>query len=265
MAKKQSFKILYHQLKDSMVMAMNYNSNVVIGIEHGLEYVNFVRITASGIEHDSMSRESFLREFYRDLLQEEWVALIKFWTIAMGKPENDERAIALLERLFTMKIKELEGKEMSELVSMHNDLAKANGKPAVATFKSVEAAKIAIVKMSNEKAKPKAKSAKATGKGVEGRPRTGVGKFSKDQLAKGKSNADVLALVKKEFPKNSTTLSCIAYYRAHMVKDGTLKATPKKVKPKAVKGQKQAAKPAKAAKAAKVVKVEAKDQAEATA
>lgn len=239
-------------LAERMIMAMNYTSNIAVGIERVVdlstldddgriayqkERIPFIVITAHGLEHESMSREMFLKEFNRDLLYEEWAALLKLREIAMEKDSNSEQAIALWERMFEMKLKELEGKEMAELVSMHNELAKAAGKPEVEKFKSVEAAKIAILQLANKTttaAKPKTKSAaKATGKGQDGRPRTGVGKFAKDLLAKGKGNAEVLEAVKKEFPKNSTTLSCIAYYRAHMVKDGLLAKSAAKPKAKA--------------------------------
>lgn len=238
-------------LEERMVMAMNYTSNIAIGIErvadltkmdddqrvaHQKEPIPHLRITAHGLELESMRRELFLKEFNRDFLYEEWAALLKLREIAMEKDSNSDEAIAFWERMFDMKLKELEGKEMAELVSMHNELAKAAGKAEIPTFKSVEAAKIAILKLANvtKAVKPKTKAAaKATGKGQEGRPRTGVGKFAKDLLAKGKGNAEVLEAVKKEFPKNSTTLSCIAYYRAHMVKDGLLAKSAAKPKAKA--------------------------------
>lgn len=240
-------------------MGMNYHSNVAIGDEVTPGQISHIRIEGSGLKFYTSSRDAFLREFNRDLLAEEFNTMTKFWAIAMRKQDNDPAAIALLERMFTMKLKDLKGKTMAELVDMHNDLAKAANKPTVTGFKSEEAARIAVLKLAASKGSAPTKTSKPTGKGVEGRPRTGVGKFAKELLAKGKSNADVLAAVQKEFPKNSTTLSCIAYYRAKMVKEGTLERTPKA---KPAKGNGKAAeksakaKPAKAKKAAKPGKQE---------
>jgi hypothetical protein len=235
------------KVEDRIIMGMDHYSSTAVGVAQGMESVAFLTITAHGLEHEVWPREKFLREFNRDLLYEEWAALIKYREIAMRKEENSDPAIALLERMFKMKIKDLDGKEMSELLAMHNELAKSLGKKEVAKFKSIEAVKIAIVQLSNGKPAAKSKAAKATGKGQEGRPRTGVGAFAKGLLAKGKSNTETLEAVKKEFPKNSTTLSCIAYYRAHMVKDGLLAKTVKAPKAKKEAKAKAKAKPAKKA------------------
>lgn len=224
--------------KDEIVLAMNYNSNVALGIAHK-DSVSYIRIMPDGLVADTVGRESFLREFYRDLLQEEWPSLVKFWYFAVAKPNNEQNAIALLTRMFNMKLADLKGKSMTELVEMHNELAKAQGAKEVTKFKTIEAARIAVAKLSNVKAAPKVKEAKATGGGAPGRPRLGVGKFAKEQLLKGLSNTEVLEAVKKQFPNNATTLNCIAYYRAHMIKDGTLAPKPKaEKKAKAEKAEK---------------------------
>lgn len=232
-------------------MAQSYRSEIALGDEVMPGQVSYVVIEGSGLKFNVLPRSMFLREFNRDFLAEEFTTMTKFWAIAMRKKDNDPAAIALMERMFNMKLKDLKGKTMAELVDMHNDLAKAANKPTVVSFKSEEAARLAIVKLANTKGTPSTKTAKATGKGAEGRPRTGVGTFAKDLLAKGKSNAEVLEAVKKEFPKNSTTLSCIAYYRAKMVKAGTLDKTVKSKPAKAVKTSKKG-KPEKKSKKAKV-------------
>lgn len=226
--------------------AMNYNANVAMFIRTTPASVALVRITPYGLAYESCSTGTFLREYYRDVLEEEWYALLKFLKIALTRDGNDHLAVLTLMKGITMKLAELKTKTMDELVSMHNDLAKAAGVKAVDKFKSLEAGRIEVVKLANSAgAKPKTKEAgAATGGGAEGRPRTGVGAFAKEQILAGGSNSEVLEKVKGKFPGNATTVSCIAYYRNALVKAGQLQG-----------GRKPAAeKPAKAEKAAKAEK-----------
>lgn len=48
----------------------------------------------------------------------------------------------------------------------------------------------------------------------------GIGVFCKAQIAEGKTNKEVFALVKQQFPSASTSIGCIAWYRAAMKKVG---------------------------------------------
>jgi len=155
-----------------------------------------------------------------------------------------------------MKLSEIKGKSMEELVEMHNEMAKAQGANEVKKFKNLEAGRIAVIKLANA-AKPKSKADKAaTGGGQEGRPRSGVGKRAKELILAGGSNAEVMETIKKEFPDNSTTPSCIAYYRNALVKEGLIQGGRQK---KADKTEdKPADKPA-----AKPVKGKSKKKAEA--
>lgn len=223
-------------------LGMTHNSGCGLGIQDDLEApMQVITIKAHGLQYQTMSREKFLRQFNRDLLVEQWVALVKFLSIAQRKDGNDPLAVSTLMKGINMKLKELEGKKMSELVDMYNELAKADGVAEVKKFKTLEAARIEVIKLANKKP-PKTSAASADGKntgGVEGRPRSGVGARSKELLKEGGSNKEVLEKIKAEFPDNSTTLACIAYYRAKLVKAGELKTT---------KGKKEEAKPVKGGK-----------------
>ena len=208
-------------------LGMNYYSNCVMGVSFTPLAITALRITAHGLEQEVFSLGAFEREFYRDLLVEEWSSLVKFLKVALSNDGNDHLAVFTLQEGFNMKLKELDGKSMDELVSMHNELAKAKGVAEVKSFKTLEAGRIAVVKLANTatkgaKTKEAASAAKSEGKGVEGRPRSGVGAFAKAELLKGGTNAEVLERVKAQFPNNSTTVSCIAYYRNKLVKDGQL-------------------------------------------
>jgi hypothetical protein len=50
----------------------------------------------------------------------------------------------------------------------------------------------------------------------------GIGAFCKEQLMTGKTNQEVFGLVKQQFPNASTTIGCVAWYRAAMKKAGQL-------------------------------------------
>ncbi len=62
----------------------------------------------------------------------------------------------------------------------------------------------------------------------------GIGKFCRTEINAGKTNTEILKLVKKKFPKGHTTYACVAWYRSNMKKNGTLHikkvAAPKKEK-----------------------------------
>lgn len=243
-------------------LGQNYYSNVALGVSFTARAITTVRIAADGLQQEVLGVGAFEKEFYRDLLLEEWSALVKFLGVALRNSGNSHMAIFTLQEGFNMKLKELSGKTMDELVAMHNELAKAKGSPTVEKFKTLEAGRIAVVKLANTatagvKTKEAASAAKSAekGGGVEGRPRSGVGAFAKAELLKGGTNAEVLERVKKEFPSNSTTVSCIAYYRNKLVKAGQLEGGRK---PKAEK-------PAKEAKAEPRVPATPKAKAEAEA
>jgi hypothetical protein len=51
-------------------------------------------------------------------------------------------------------------------------------------------------------------------------PRSGIGKFAKDLIREGHTNAAVLAAVKAEYPDAKTTMGCIGYYRAKVKLEG---------------------------------------------
>lgn len=212
------------EFKQTLSFCMNYNSNVALALRLTPNMVAAVRISADGLKYEAWGADKFLREFNRDLLDEEWSALVKFLKIALRNDGNDHMALVTLTKGFEMKLAELKEKSMEELVSMHNELAKAAGVKEVTEFKSLEKARLAVVKLANTPTKgAKTKeAAAATGKGVAGRPRSGVGAFAKEVILKGGTNAEVLAKVKEKFPNNATTVSCIAYYRNALVKAGQL-------------------------------------------
>lgn len=141
-------------------LGQNYYSNVALGVSFTPTAITAVRITATGLKQEIFGLGAFEREFYRDLLVEEWSALVKFLGVALRNDGNDHMAIVTLQEGFNMKLKELDGKTMDELVSMHNELAKAKGVAEVEKFKTLEAGRIAVVKLANTATKG-AKTAEA--------------------------------------------------------------------------------------------------------
>jgi hypothetical protein len=129
---------------------------------------------------------------------------------------------------------------MTELIALHNDLAEKLGVSTETSFKSLGAARTAITNLESkmnqathtddpvdgmtdipaETATASAEAgdrSKYNSSGKRG-PNQGVGSFAKEQIAAGKTNAEVLALVKSQFPNAKTTTGCIAFYRTAMAK-----------------------------------------------
>ena len=128
---------------------------------------------------------------------------------------------------------------MTELFALHNDLAEKLGVSTETSFKSLGAARNAITNLESKMnqathsdpvdgmtdipATTEAATAdtsdrsKYNSSGKRG-PNQGVGSFAKEQIAAGKTNAEVLALVKSQFPDAKTTTGCIAFYRTAMAK-----------------------------------------------
>lgn len=120
---------------------------------------------------------------------------------------------------------------MSEIIAAYNTLAVEQGKEEVSSFKNLAAARAALKSLEskptmndqvetteevsadepvNNTSGPKYNSAGKRG------PTQGIGKFCKELIAEGKTNAEILAAVAEQFPTAKTTANCVAYYRAKM-------------------------------------------------
>jgi len=135
---------------------------------------------------------------------------------------------------------------MSEIIAAYNELAAAQGKDEVSSFKNLAAARAALKNLEStpmneledqapEQAEaqdqteviadaarrgPKYNSASKRG------PTQGIGAFSKGLIAEGKSNAEILEAIAAQFPTAKTTANCIAYYRAKMAKEAKAAVAP---------------------------------------
>jgi len=128
---------------------------------------------------------------------------------------------------------------MSELVAAYNELAVAAGKEEVSSFKNLNAARAAIKSFeSNEMTEsteietsgapgldtPSNSGPKYNSSGKRG-PTQGIGKFCKELIVDGKTNAEILEAVAEQFPTAKTTANCVAYYRAKLAKAATVVET----------------------------------------
>jgi len=141
---------------------------------------------------------------------------------------------------------DLNGKSMSELIALHNELAEKLGVSTETEFKNLKAARSAVAtlesKMEQATNPTTANDAETTAgaAAVEGvtkhvladsdkqkynssgkrGPNQGVGAFSKELILAGLSNADVLTQVIAKFPDAKTSKGCIAFYRTALSKSG---------------------------------------------
>ena len=112
----------------------------------------------------------------------------------------------------------MEEMTMDEIIAEHNKLATELGRPTVGTFKSLKAARAALVKLQTP---AEAKTPTNTGSETRG-PVQGIGVFAKDLIVQGFSNKEVLTAVLDNYPTTKTSVSCIAYYRSKLVLAGKL-------------------------------------------
>ena len=135
---------------------------------------------------------------------------------------------------------------MTELIKLHNELAEQLGVATESSFKSLGAARTAIINLESKKLNMNTPTAETTesplgtteanvnpdatppaakdntdqkynSSGKRG-PNQGVGAFAKEQILAGKSNAEALAAVLAKFPDAKTTTGCIAFYRTALSK-----------------------------------------------
>ena len=126
---------------------------------------------------------------------------------------------------------------MSEIVAAYNELAVSQGKEEVSSFKNLSAARAALKSLESNTMTdstempvdeietsgapgldtPSNAGPKYNSSGKRG-PTQGIGKFCKEQILDGKTNAEILALIAEQFPTAKTTSNCVAYYRAKLVK-----------------------------------------------
>jgi hypothetical protein len=140
---------------------------------------------------------------------------------------------------------DLNGKSMSELIALHNELAEKLGVSTETEFKNLKAARSAVATLESKMEQAtnpatEADGAAAGAAAVEGvtkhvladsdkqkynssgkrGPNQGVGAFSKELILAGLSNADVLTQVIAKFPDAKTSKGCIAFYRTALSKSG---------------------------------------------
>ena len=126
-----------------------------------------------------------------------------------------KKAVEVVEAVEVTALDSLKTMTMDELVSKYNELSAT---PMEGEFASLIKGRNAVKKLMGVSFQhPRS-------------PKAGIGKFAKEMLLDGQTNAQVLAAVKDSFPEAKTTMGCIGYYRAKLVFEGKLEATPRKTK-----------------------------------
>lgn len=120
-------------------------------------------------------------------------------------------------------------KTMSEIVAAYNEVATAQGKDTVTSFKNLAAGRAALKALEADESTdaetsgapgldtPSNSGDKYNSSAKRG-PTQGIGAFCKGLITEGKTNAEILAAVAEQFPTAKTTTNCVAYYRAKMAK-----------------------------------------------
>jgi len=129
-----------------------------------------------------------------------------------------KKAVEAVEAVEVTALGSLKTMTMDELVAKYNELSAT---PMEGEFASLIKGRNAVKKLMGVSFQhPRS-------------PKAGIGKFAKEMLLDGQTNAQVLAAVKDSFPEAKTTMGCIGYYRAKLVFEGKLEAAPRKAKAEA--------------------------------
>jgi hypothetical protein len=142
--------------------------------------------------------------------------------------------------------------DIKELFKLHNDLATALKLPTVNSVKDTKAGKESLIgkiedlqskakALTGEQSKNKANAAEASGKRSAaangdkpaGAKKPGIGAFCMDLIINGKSNEEVIAAAKKQFPGANTSTSSVSWYRNKLKQEGKLPKDAVAAKPKA--------------------------------
>ena len=145
---------------------------------------------------------------------------------------------------------------MSEILAAYNELAAAQGKDEVSSFKNLAAARAALKSLESNTMTEQTESTEVETSGAPGLettedettgapgldtpsnsgakynssakrgPTQGIGAFCKGLIADGKTNVEILAAVAEQFPTAKTTANCVAYYRAKMAKAVVVEEAP---------------------------------------
>src|SRR5262245_22472032 len=129
----------------------------------------------------------------------------------------------------------------TDLLDIYQTRAEELGQEPDDSFKTKEALVDAINKLAsrpeggNGAEPPGGDNSKYNSTGKRG-PNQGVGAFAKEQIALGKSNTDILDMIREQFPTARTSMNCVAYYRNSLKKGGTA-AGPKGGNPEALRAK----------------------------
>jgi hypothetical protein len=196
----------------------DFNGHIACVFRRDENQVQAIITKAVGLQIITMSANAFARVYTRPTEVKTSSAILSWYARALSKTRNDPRALNILKE--NLMEKNLDEMTMDEVVDAHNKLATELGKATVDTFKSLKAARAALVKLQTPAAP---KEPKVAGEGAVARgPVQGVGAFAKDQLLAGMSNKDAHAAVLAQFPTAKTSVACIAYYRTKLVNAGKL-------------------------------------------
>ena len=197
----------------------DFHNHVVAVYQREPKLVLVLQLRADGIKCFAMSSSEFARKWTNPMNVDSRKAALTWFCRALTKARNDPRAFQLLGEIIMTK--QLDEMTMEEMIEHHNELATELGKPTVESFKSLKAARAAVVKLTKpvaQKAPKPSADPEKLGRG----PVQGIGAFSKALLLEGKTNKEVLEAVQEQFPTAKTSISCISYYRSKLVADGKL-------------------------------------------
>lgn len=206
--------------------------------------MRFLYITANGPEFGSMRKADFYREYNALLPTTEDKAVLSFVSAAKrGFKHNGAVCKFLWEQIMSKNFTEM---STLELISVYNSIAASVNKPARKAFGSKAEAIAAIERLDSlvkEPTQNQLKEAKImtqvetldeNGNAVETPVKKargkGIGARSMELILEGKTNAEVIEIVKSEIEGANPTPATMAWYRNKLRQDGLLAKPVKKEK-----------------------------------
>lgn len=222
-----------------MRLLRSRSGKVALEIDGGSIIIQFLAISSTGPCFDGAERRAFFGEYNTVVKMDIDDALHSFLASAKRAYAHDRRVLNfLMEKLMSKNFSDM---TLLELVSVYNKLANSLNKPRRVSFNSKASALEALAKLDALAKEPTVAQLKNQGvrimtkldeNGQEvveqeaaavAKPRgKGIGARAMELILEGKSNEEVIKIVREEIEGSNPTPATMAWYRNKLRKDGKL-------------------------------------------
>lgn len=218
----------------------------------GNAIIQFLRVTSEGPKFDASERRAFFSEYNRILDVDPFEAILSFTVVAKRGYRHQADVCAFLwEQIMSKNFSDM---TLAELISVYNKLAASKNKGQRKSFSSKAEAISAIERLDALVKEPTVEQLQNQGKimtqtvdengnvvetvAAEKKPRgKGIGKRAMELILEGKTNAEVIDVIKQEIEGANPTPATMAWYRNKLRQEGKLAPSNRKAKGEAVEAE----------------------------